>query len=136
MADFQAVIVLTIKTDKEEAEVALFDVQKKLNSVSWHAHRTLAVTLNQQIKKLINKSSISNEQLEGIVVFSGPGSFTGLRIGAAVANALAYSLDIPVVAAAGENWQKDGIEAIEYRQNDKIAIPEYGASPNTTSPKR
>ncbi len=34
--------------------------------------------------------------LEGIEVETGPGSFTGLRVGASVANALGYSLGIPV----------------------------------------
>lgn len=36
------------------------------------------------------------EGLEGIEVETGPGSFTGIRVGVAVANALGYSLNIPV----------------------------------------
>ena len=36
------------------------------------------------------------ETFDGIEVETGPGSFTGIRIGVAVANALAYSLGIPV----------------------------------------
>lgn len=36
------------------------------------------------------------QTLKGIEVETGPGSFTGLRVGVAVANALGYSLKIPV----------------------------------------
>lgn len=36
------------------------------------------------------------ELLEGIEVETGPGSFTGIRVGVAVANSLGYSLGIPV----------------------------------------
>lgn len=129
-------LFLAIKTDREEAEVTIFDGPKKLDSISWEAHRTLARTLNAQIKKLLDLLSISYKQLNGIVVFSGPGSFTGLRIGATVANALAYSLDIPVVGRSGEDWQKNGIEALESGKNDNIAVPEYGTSAKTTISKK
>jgi tRNA threonylcarbamoyladenosine biosynthesis protein TsaB len=37
--------------------------------------------------------------IEGVVCFKGPGSFTGLRIGLTVGNALAYAQNIPVVAS-------------------------------------
>ena len=40
--------------------------------------------------------SVSWDVLEGIEVETGPGSFTGLRVGVSVANALGYSLGIPV----------------------------------------
>lgn len=43
------------------------------------------------IKKIINPKDISAIEVE-----TGPGSFTGLRVGVAVANALGYALNIPV----------------------------------------
>lgn len=48
------------------------------------------------ILKLLKAKKINMEALEGIEVETGPGSFTGLRVGVAVANALGYSLKIPV----------------------------------------
>lgn len=45
------------------------------------------------------------QALEAIEVNTGPGSFTGLRVGVSVANALGYSLGIPV---NGKNVIKDG----------------------------
>ena len=45
------------------------------------------------IIKLLRKT---RNKIESIEVETGPGSFTGIRVGVSVANALAYSLNIPV----------------------------------------
>lgn len=46
--------------------------------------------------KLTHPKGVQWELLEGIEVETGPGSFTGLRVGVSVANALGFSLGIPV----------------------------------------
>lgn len=48
------------------------------------------------IEKILKKNNLEFKDLEGIEVSTGPGSFTGLRVGVSVANALGYSLGIPV----------------------------------------
>lgn len=48
------------------------------------------------ISKLLDREKLKFENLDGIEVETGPGSFTGIRVGVSVANALAYSLGIPV----------------------------------------
>lgn len=50
--------------------------------------KTIIDLLDQNNKKL--------SDLKGVDVFTGPGSFTGLRVGTAIANALGYGLDIKV----------------------------------------
>ena len=50
------------------------------------------------IKKLIDEAGISFEQLDGVSVSKGPGSYTGLRIGVSVAKGLCYALDIPLIS--------------------------------------
>lgn len=127
--------LLCIRTDKQKAELAVFDGVKLLEEVKWEAHRTLASTLNKKIYEILNKSSISLQQLQGIVIYRGPGSFTGLRIGFSVANALAYALKIPIVAQKGENWMLAGLAEIENGRDDTITLPEYGAPARITNPK-
>lgn len=127
-------LILTIRTDKPEAEIGLFEDDKKLAYETWQAHRQLAETINQKINEVLKDKKL--QDLNGIVCFQGPGSFTGLRIGLSVGNALAYSLTIPIVAAEGKNWLEVGLQKMQAGQNDKIAVPEYGAPAHTTSPKK
>lgn len=49
-----------------------------------------------QIDKILRKHSIRLEEVCAIQVNAGPGSFTGLRVGLAIANALSFTLKIPV----------------------------------------
>ena len=48
-------------------------------------------------KKIIKDASLSFQDLDAICISSGPGSFTGLRVGMSYAKGLALALDIPVI---------------------------------------
>ena len=48
------------------------------------------------IETLLGEHGLKLSDITEIIVATGPGSFTGLRVGATVANALGYLLDIPV----------------------------------------
>ena len=129
-------IVLALRTDKPEAEIYLYDGQNELAHVRWQAHLQLAETLNTKIEEILNKSSISYGDLKGLAIFKGPGSFTGLRIGVSVTNALAYAQGIPIVAIGGEDWINQSLQALRRGENHKVAVPEYGAPAHTTQPKK
>jgi len=128
--------ILILRTDKPEAEVGLFEDEKKLAYEVWESHRELAETIHIKIRNMLSKSNKSLDEIGGIVCFKGPGSFTGLRIGLTVANSLAYSQNIPIVARAGSHWLELGIKDLLAHQNDKTAIPEYGAPAKTTKPRK
>lgn len=134
-------IILTLRTDKPEAELSIYDVKSpslhvELAYVKWQAHLELSNTIHKEIRKILNKSSISLNGIEGIVCFRGPGSFTGLRIGLTVANALAYTQDIPIVAATGQKWIDSGIKDLLAGKNSKIVRPKYDRPAAITSPKK
>lgn len=127
--------ILTIRTDKPEAEIGLYADKEQLAYKVWAAHRELAETLHSQIDKLLRSLGKDWEDIEGIVCYKGSGSFTGLRIGLSVGNALAYSLGIPI-AARGNDWIEQGISDLAEGKSDKVALPEYGSPVYTTQPKK
>lgn len=129
-------IILTIRTDKPEAEVGLYSDNKQLAHEKWHAHRELAETIHQKIATLLQKVDRDWQDVEGIVCFKGPGSFTGLRIGLTVGNALAYGLAAPVVSESSKAWIDTGIKRLHNGENEKVAVPEYGRDPHITHQRK
>lgn len=129
-------LVLTIRSDKPAAEIGLFNGIDQLGYETWEAHRALAETIHTKIEALLTLHGQTLRDLTGIVAFKGPGSFTGLRIGLSVANAFADALQLPVIASDGEDWIASGIACLAAGQSDSIALPEYGALPNITAPKK
>lgn len=128
--------ILTIRTDKTISEITLYDNQKKVDDIKWEAYRTLADTIHLRIKNLLKANKMDWQNIDGLVCFKGPGSFTGLRIGISVANALSYSLDCPIVSQAGNKWQISGIKRLLDGENEIVALPEYGAEAKITKPKK
>lgn len=82
--------------------------------------------LAEQIFTFIHEKLQENRadwhDISEITFFSGPGSFTGLRIGAAIVNALADQLDIPLYDETGASH--------------KIILPNYGRPANISKPKK
>lgn len=130
-------MILGLRTDKPEAELYLLETngQEKAKHI-WTAHRELSATLLKQIDELITGQRKQLSDLTGVIIFKGPGSFTGLRIGATVANALADGTQISIVGSQGGDWLRTGVENLQSGQNDKIVLPEYGIEPNVTKPKK
>ncbi len=128
-------ITLCIRTDKPEAEVGLYDDERKLGYEVWTGHRQLAETLLGRIHALITRHNLAMEDIQGIVCYKGPGSFTGLRIGLSVANSLAYGLKVPIVGTTGDDWVLAGVAHLQAGQREAVVLPEYGAEVHITRPK-
>lgn len=128
-------MILLIRTDSDNAELYLYDSDNKLDNYKWHAGKELSKQLLKKIENLLEKNGADYSKLSGIVVYKGPGSFTGLRIGITVANTLAYSLNIPIVGTS-KNWIKNGLERLSQNKNEKSVQPEYGAEAHITKPRK
>lgn len=129
-------MILCLRTDSDIARLSLYEGSKLKFSDEWSAGRQLSQQLLLHILKLLVQAGLEVADLKGLVVYKGPGSFTGLRIGISVANALAYGASLAIVGASGEQWVQDGIRALKAGQDQKIIVPDYGAEPNISRPKR
>lgn len=128
-------MILALKTDQPEAELYLFDQSgKQLDKLIWLAHRELSVTILNKIDEILQNNNLELKNLTGLVVFKGPGSFTGLRIGITVLNTIAYSLGIPIVGETDIEWIKLGIQKLKDNSKPMFVVPSYGSEPNITKP--
>lgn len=88
----------------------------------WESNRDLAKHLLGFIHDKLKTNQKDWRDLSELHFFTGPGSFTGLRIGATVINTLASELEIPIFDQNGNPL--------------KIALPKYGKPANITAPKK
>lgn len=128
-------LIVTFRTDKPDAEIGLYEDAQQLAYEVWTAHRALAETIHNKLQALLEEQGTLLQDIEGIVVFKGPGSFTGLRIGITVANTLAYALSVPIVGTTDPQWIENGISSLHDGGNDLQIQPEYGAAPHITAQK-
>ncbi len=128
-------IILTIRTDKPVAEIGLYRGNDRLEYHTWEAHRQLSETIHKKIDMVLEAQPISLVNIEGIIFYEGSGSFTGLRIGASVANALGYSCTAPIVSMGGQDWINQGIQAL-HSGVSASAVPKYSEPPRVTQPKK
>jgi tRNA threonylcarbamoyladenosine biosynthesis protein TsaB len=74
------------------------------------------------IEELITAAGMQYRDLDAIAVSSGPGSYTGLRIGVSTAKGLCYALDKPLIAIETLSAMADGIIA-EGVDNQTLLCP-------------
>ncbi len=129
-------IILTLRSDNPQAEIGLFNDTQKIDYYEWEAHRQLSATIHTKIKNLLDKNGKDWQDIEAIVCYQGPGSFTGLRIGLTVVNTLATELKVPIVGETRDDWQRNGIANILDGKGRQIVLPEYGAPVHITQPKK
>lgn len=75
--------------------VALIIDSKKIEKVEEKKVVTSQILL-PLIDTLLKENKLSTQDISSVTIVEGPGSYTGLRVGAAVANTLGWLLDIPV----------------------------------------
>ncbi len=91
-------ILLNIETSGHNCSVALHNngvlVAHQINTEGLkHAE-----VLHVMIASVFKTTDLSLQDLQGIAISAGPGSYTGLRIGTSAAKGLCYALDIPLLA--------------------------------------
>lgn len=89
--------ILSLDTSTRVSSVAVLMDGSLASEITMQARLTHSETLLPHIQQALSMAGVKKEELTGIAVSQGPGSFTGLRIGLAAAKAMSYALHIPIV---------------------------------------
>lgn len=91
---------LAIDTSNEIAGLALSKKGKVLAELTWIAGRNHTQELIPSLLRLLEQARAQLQDLKGIIVARGPGSFSGVRVGISLAKGLAFALNIPLVGVS------------------------------------
>ena len=94
-------MILVIDTATSQALVGLGDDGGELRAAtSWAVGYRHGETLLVTLQRLLADEGVGLDDLTGLVVGTGPGAFTGLRVGLATAKALAHARRLPIVGVS------------------------------------
>lgn len=90
--------ILSIETSTAICSVAIHNEGKLMANADLYLEKSHSNSLTPLIEQLIHHCDLQMKDINAIAVSSGPGSYTGLRIGLSTAKGLCYALDIPLIS--------------------------------------
>lgn len=90
------------------------------------------------LNKFLKSRKVKLEKLEKIIVNTGPGSFTSVRIGVVIANTLSFALKIPVIGISNKEIanKQDILELSDLKLEEEFVKPYYYKEANITKSKK
>lgn len=89
--------ILLIETATDVCSVAVADGEKIISSDRISEPRSQASGLAPLIQKTVAEAGMSTNCLDAVAVSSGPGSYTGLRVGVSTAKGICFGAGIPLI---------------------------------------
>lgn len=130
-------LILHIETSTKACSVAIAEGGHLLaNDFRIFEHYAHAETLNPMIQEVMKSGGRNFKDLDAVAVSSGPGSYTGLRIGISSAKGFCYGLEIPLLAisslevmmVAARNYEKSDSKGILVPMMDARRMEVYSSS--------
>ncbi|MBI3764045.1 MAG: tRNA (adenosine(37)-N6)-threonylcarbamoyltransferase complex dimerization subunit type 1 TsaB [Chloroflexi bacterium] len=125
-------MILAVDTATRLISIALHDGTRVVAEHTWHSQDNHTVELAPAVRRMLDHSRVAPDQLGGIGVAIGPGSFTGLRIGLGLAKGLALAHATPLfgvptldVLAHAQPARPERMIAILQAGRGRIAIAAY-----------
>lgn len=109
-----------IETSTFDGSIALSSGREVLNEIKLPAGEKYIQTLPTSTEHLLKGADIGFEDLKGIAISAGPGSYTGLRIGTSFAKGLCFGLSIPLLTVPTLQVL---VEAIFDQHTTEVAVP-------------
>jgi tRNA threonylcarbamoyladenosine biosynthesis protein TsaB len=125
-------MLVAIDTSTDYASLALHDGLQVQAERTWKSPRRHTVELAPRLAATLRQLDLSVSHLSGVAVARGPGSFTGLRVGLAVAKGLALSQGLPLIGistldilAAAQGRSRQTLYAVLQAGRGRIAVAAY-----------
>ena len=90
-------MLLAIDTSTRTVGIAIYDGVQVLCENTWASHDYHPVELAPAVKDTLARAGVDIQNLKLLAVATGPGSFTGLRIGMALAKGIALARRLPII---------------------------------------
>jgi tRNA threonylcarbamoyladenosine biosynthesis protein TsaB len=90
-------MLLAVDTSTRTVGLALYDGVQVVYELAWSSNDFHTVELAPAVASMLERSDLDVSALQAVAVATGPGSFTGLRIGLALAKGLALVRHIPLI---------------------------------------
>ena len=90
-------MLLALDTSTQNTGIALYDYPVIVGELTWRTANHHTVELAPAVMDLMRRCMVKPAELKAIAVALGPGSFTSLRIGLALAKGLALALNLPII---------------------------------------
>lgn len=114
--------ILSIETSTAICSVAIHDEGRLMANADLYLEKSHSNSLTPLIEQLLHHCDLQMSNLNAIAVSSGPGSYTGLRIGLSTVKGLCYALDIPLISISSLDSMTIQILNF-YKGDNSIYIP-------------
>lgn len=98
---------LLLDSSNKYLSVGLSDKTKVVDKIFYEAWQRQSEVMVSEIDNILKRNNLTKEDLEGIVVGIGPGSYTGVRIAITIAKTIAYALKIRVYKVSSLSLLRD-----------------------------
>ena len=115
------ITLLALDTSTEACSVALWHKGEKTH-LDELAQRTHTKRILPMVDELLANSGINLKQVDALAFGRGPGSFTGVRVGAGIAQGLAFGADLPVIAVSNLTVMAQAAFELHQAENVVAAI--------------
>ena len=103
-------IDLLLDSSNIDLSVGISKDGKVLDYTSYEAWQCQSEYMIQEIDKLLNKHNITRNDITGVIVNVGPGSYTGIRISLTIAKVMCLALNIPMYTLSSLRALQKGVE--------------------------
>ena len=125
-------ITLLIDTHSNEINLRLYKDQKLIDFTIKGENQNHSEITMPAIKELLQRNSLTPNEINKIIVVNGPGSFTGERLGVTIAKTMAYALNIKICSITSlELYSKENLPNGTYFIREKNGY--YAADLNDTN---